>query len=101
MKSLLVFYRMGWNANSTCNGFKVVCVIHDGFVVEVNKEASAYLEELGYSEKYGARPLQKEFKKKVIDEISKQILEGKLPEGTVQVGFNKDKKEVTFTLKEK
>ena len=69
--------------------------------VEFTKYALAQLVELGYEPMYGARPLKRVIQKKILNELSKFILEGNVEkEGTIMVDSLEDGKFVFFNKKE-
>ncbi len=49
--------------------------------VELDGKARQYIVDLGYDEKYGARPLKRALQSKVEDELAEQILEGRIKAG--------------------
>ena len=49
-----------------------------GFSLEATPEALVWLAELGYDPQFGARPVKRLFQRKVLNELSKQILGGTL-----------------------
>lgn len=49
-----------------------------GFSLEATPEALSWLAELGYDPQFGARPVKRLFQRKVLNELSKQILGGTL-----------------------
>ena len=50
----------------------------NGFTLETSHEAIDWLAQLGYDPQFGARPLKRVLQKRVMDELSKQILSGNL-----------------------
>ena len=50
----------------------------NGFTLEISHEAIDWLAQLGYDPQFGARPLKRVLQKRVMDELSKQILSGNL-----------------------
>ena len=69
--------------------------------VEFTKYALDQLVELGYEPMYGARPLKRVIQKKILNELSKFILEGNVEkEGTIMVDSLEDGKFVFFNKKE-
>jgi len=50
----------------------------NGFKLDVSSEAVDWLAQLGYDPQFGARPLKRVLQKRVMDELSKQILSGNL-----------------------
>jgi ATP-dependent Clp protease ATP-binding subunit ClpB len=60
--------------------------------------AIEWLSELGYDPQFGARPLKRVMQKKVLNELSKEILAGKInKEDKILLGFDEKTKEFTFT----
>ena len=49
-----------------------------GIEIEASKEALDWLAELGYDPQFGARPLKRVIQKRVLNELSKEILAGKI-----------------------
>lgn len=49
-----------------------------GITLEASNEALDWLAQLGYDPQYGARPLKRVIQKKILNELSKQILAGKV-----------------------
>jgi ATP-dependent Clp protease ATP-binding subunit ClpB len=57
-----------------------------GFKLEITDEAVDWLAQLGYDPQFGARPLKRVLQKKVLNELSKQILSGEIKkENTIVV----------------
>ena len=50
----------------------------NGFNLQISAEAIDWLAQLGYDPQFGARPLKRVLQKRVMDELSKQILSGTL-----------------------
>jgi ATP-dependent Clp protease ATP-binding subunit ClpA len=50
--------------------------------LDISKEAKDYILEVGYDEKYGARPLRRAIQKYIEDEIAEQYLQKKFAEGS-------------------
>lgn len=50
----------------------------NGFQIEITEEAMDWLGELGYDPQFGARPLKRVIQKRIMDELSKQILGGQI-----------------------
>tara|TARA_R110000803_G_scaffold152217_1_gene217307 strand:+ start:2293 stop:4773 length:2481 start_codon:yes stop_codon:yes gene_type:complete len=62
-----------------------------GYNVKVTPKLKEHLVEVGYDEKYGARPLNRAIQKFVEDPIAERLLEGGVDQGdTIRVGFKKD-----------
>ena len=49
-----------------------------GVTIEASDEALDWLAQLGYDPQYGARPLKRVIQKRILNELSKQILAGKV-----------------------
>jgi ATP-dependent Clp protease ATP-binding subunit ClpB len=49
-----------------------------GITMEASEEALDWLAQLGYDPQFGARPLKRVIQKKILNELSKQILAGKV-----------------------
>ncbi|HRI80275.1 MAG TPA: AAA family ATPase, partial [Cyclobacteriaceae bacterium] len=65
-----------------------------GLHIEVSKEAVDRLAKLGYDPQFGARPLKRVLQREILNELSKQILAGKVSKDSViQIGL---KNEVEF-----
>ena len=58
--------------------------------IEFSQDAKNKLAELGYDEKFGARPLQSVFNRLVIRPLSKFILKGEEGTGAVSVTLKDD-----------
>ncbi|MPM96827.1 Chaperone protein ClpB 1 [bioreactor metagenome] len=50
--------------------------------LDISKEAKDYILEVGYDEKYGARPLRRAIQKYIEDEIAEQYLQKKFADGS-------------------
>jgi ATP-dependent Clp protease ATP-binding subunit ClpB len=59
--------------------------------VSLDESAYSYLAEKGYSEQFGARPLQSVFNKYVIRPLSKKVLAAELPSGEIKLSWNSEK----------
>jgi len=51
-----------------------------GIQLSASAEAINWLSELGFDPQFGARPVKRVLQKKVLNELSKQILAGKVPQ---------------------
>ena len=70
--------------------------------IELEDGAKAFLADKGYDEKYGARPLRRAIQRHVEDELADRLIRGDLEAGAcVVIGFDEEKKELTFTQKKK
>ncbi|MEK7218268.1 MAG: AAA family ATPase, partial [Patescibacteria group bacterium] len=58
-----------------------VRLAHKGITVELTKKASEYLAAKGFDPLFGARPLKRVIQSDILDELSLQVIEGKVNEG--------------------
>jgi ATP-dependent Clp protease ATP-binding subunit ClpB len=49
-----------------------------GIEIEASEEALDWLSQLGYDPQFGARPLKRVIQKRILNELSKEILSGKI-----------------------
>lgn len=63
--------------------------------ITLSENAYQALNEQGYSEQYGARPLNACFNRLIVRPLSRKILEGNLPEGTLKTDWSNG--QMTFT----
>jgi ATP-dependent Clp protease ATP-binding subunit ClpB len=49
-----------------------------GIEIEASEEALDWLSQLGYDPQFGARPLKRVIQKRILNELSKEILAGKI-----------------------
>lgn len=69
-----------------------------GIKMEISKLASQYIISAGYDKTFGARPLKRLIQNKILDELSLQIIEGKIKEGDeILIDYKAD--EVTIEKK--
>lgn len=62
-----------------------------GYTIRITPKLKDHLCEVGYDEKYGARPLNRAIQKFIQDPIAERIIEGGVEEGdTLKIGFKKD-----------
>lgn len=66
-----------------------------GIEMSATEEALDWLAELGYDPQFGARPLKRVMQKKVLNELSKQILSGKVNKDSV-ILLSKENNELHF-----
>jgi len=50
----------------------------NGITLEVSKEALDYIGKIGYDPQFGARPLKRVVQREILNELSKEILAGKV-----------------------
>ena len=68
--------------------------------VELTDDAKNFIVNIGYDEKYGARPLKRTLQTKVEDELAEQILEGKIKTSqTVVIDTDEMKEKLLFSVK--
>ena len=78
-----------------------------GVTIEASEDALDWLAQLGYDPQFGARPLKRVIQKKILNELSKQILAGKVDKDSKikldmfdnQFVFMNDAAEAELTLK--
>lgn len=56
-------------------------LLQQNIKLEITEEATDWLAELGYDAVFGARPVKRVMQKKITNELSKQILAGKVSTG--------------------
>src|SRR6185369_10712411 len=62
-----------------------------GIHIEVSEDAVDRLAKLGYDPQFGARPLKRVLQREILNELSKQILAGKVSKDSViQIGLKND-----------
>lgn len=66
-----------------------------GLKIELTEKALDYLADLGYDPQFGARPMKRVIQREVINELSKQILNGAFTEGET-IYIDVDLKGLTF-----
>ncbi len=69
-----------------------------GITLEVTNEAKEYICRMGYSEKYGARPMRRFIERNIEDKLAQLYISGQLPEGSHAVAELKED-EVIVTVK--
>lgn len=71
-----------------------------GFNLKITNNMKNYLCDVGYDDKYGARPLNRAIQKYIEDPIAEKMLEGKIKEGdTIKVGYKKENVAVDIVKK--
>ena len=65
-----------------------------GYDLEITEAALDWIAQLGYDPQFGARPLKRVIQKRIMDELSKQILGGTIQEGLIRIDLNEG--ELTF-----
>ena len=53
-------------------------IAQQGITFDATQEAIAYLAEKGYNPEYGARPVKRVIQKEVLNELSKELLSGRI-----------------------
>ena len=66
--------------------------------MEASNEAIEWLAEIGYDPQFGARPIKRTIQKKVMNELSKEILAGKISTGD-HVIVDSFEREIVFRKK--
>jgi ATP-dependent Clp protease ATP-binding subunit ClpB len=62
----------------------------NGIAIEASEEVLDYLGELGFDPQFGARPLKRVIQRKVLNELSKEVLSGNIErDSVVSVEMNK------------
>jgi ATP-dependent Clp protease ATP-binding subunit ClpC len=74
-------------------------IVDLGYKIDLSPEAKDHISENGFDEKFGARPLKRAIQKFLEDPLAEEIIKSNLQEGdTIQVGFDGEKKELTFKV---
>ena len=68
----------------------------NGITIDATDEAMDWLAQLGYDPQFGARPLKRVIQKKVLNELSKQILAGKIQRDSHILVKIDDKNQIVF-----
>jgi ATP-dependent Clp protease ATP-binding subunit ClpB len=69
--------------------------LESGYQLSISHEALEFIAELGYDPQFGARPLKRVIQKRIMDELSKQILAGNIESN--QVDITMENQVLTFT----
>jgi len=72
----------------------------NGIRISATEEALDWLAELGYDPQFGARPLKRVVQKRILNELSKQILGGSIKRDSTILLLLSDKKEFLFQNEE-
>jgi len=67
-----------------------------GYMVKVDSKVKKFLSEVGFDEKYGARPIKRAIQEKIEDLISEEVLRGNIVEGESCTLKMKGKEEVVL-----
>ena len=59
-----------------------------GYDLEITEAALDWIAQLGYDPQFGAIPLKRVIQKRIMDELSKQILGGTIKEGLIRIDLN-------------
>jgi ATP-dependent Clp protease ATP-binding subunit ClpC len=71
----------------------------NNMVLELTPEAKDFLVDLGFDEKYGARPLRRALQKYIEDELAEEILKGNINVGAKVIGeLDKENKKLVFKV---
>lgn len=68
--------------------------------LKISKETIAYLADVGFDPKYGARPIRRAIQTNIEDKLAEEILYGKIQQGDT-VTVKQKEKEVIFTIRKK
>ncbi|MCH1543440.1 MAG: ATP-dependent chaperone ClpB [Bacteroidia bacterium] len=69
--------------------------LESGYQLSISHEALEFIAELGYDPQFGARPLKRVIQKRIMDELSKQILAGNIESSHVDITM--ENQVLTFT----
>ena len=69
--------------------------LESGYQLSISQEALEFIAELGYDPQFGARPLKRVIQKRIMDELSKQILAGNIESSHVDITM--ENQVLTFT----
>jgi ATP-dependent Clp protease ATP-binding subunit ClpC len=70
-----------------------------GYVLEIDKAATAYIADKGYDSKFGARPLARAIQRYVEDPLAEEIINSKLHEGdTIKITLDKKADELKIEI---
>lgn len=80
-------------------GLIIKRVEQNGIKVSITDEALDYLGALGFDPQFGARPLKRVLQREVLNELSKEIIAGKINQGdVVEIELNGDRLEFIKTI---
>ncbi len=72
-----------------------------GYKVDITKGAKEFLSDIGFDQKYGARPLKRAIQKYVEDPLAEEMLTAEKPEGTtIRIKMNNSRDGLMFEWKE-
>jgi len=70
-----------------------------GYILEIDKAATAYIADKGYDSKFGARPLARAIQRYVEDPLAEEIINSKLHEGdTIKITLDKKADELKIEI---
>jgi ATP-dependent Clp protease ATP-binding subunit ClpC len=70
-----------------------------GFKIKLSAPARDFMAERGFDVQYGARPLKRAIQKYLEDPLAEVLIKASVTEGaTINVGYSKDKEELTFKV---
>ncbi|HWR74463.1 MAG TPA: AAA family ATPase, partial [Bacteroidales bacterium] len=70
-----------------------------GFKIKLSAPARDFMAERGFDIQYGARPLKRAIQKYLEDPLAEVLIKASVTEGaTINVGYSKDKEELTFKV---
>lgn len=71
-----------------------------GYFIELSDEAKEFIAEKGFDQQYGARPLKRALQKYLEDGLADMMMDERLQPGdTIEVGFDKEKEEITTSIR--
>jgi ATP-dependent Clp protease ATP-binding subunit ClpC len=74
-------------------------LIELGYKLKINKRSKEFISEIGYDEKFGARPLKRSIQKYIEDPISEKIIKNEIIEGdTIIVTYSKRDNDLVFKI---
>ena len=70
-----------------------------GYTVELDKSAKEFIVDIGYDEKFGARPLKRAIQKYVEDPLAEEIIKSNISEGdTICLTSNDEKSALVLNV---
>ncbi|MFL2570805.1 MAG: ATP-dependent Clp protease ATP-binding subunit [Parvicellaceae bacterium] len=73
-----------------------------GYLVEISKEATSFIADKGFDQKFGARPLNRAIQKLIEDPLAEKIIQKNVNEGdTITIDFDEKNKTIVIKAKKK
>ena len=73
-----------------------------GYLVEISKEATSFIADKGFDQKFGARPLNRAIQKLIEDPLAEKIIQKNVNEGdTISIDFDEKNKTIVIKAKKK